>query len=187
MQRGTGRESVSGPGSFLSATTEVREWLPAVIRKYRIGLLADIPCGDAHWIDIPKLQCVYVGFDVLPELIEANREGKPWYVWQVLDAVNEVPPPFDAILCRDLLVHLSLHDAQHVLANFRESGATWLIANTFPGEPNLELSESHPGWGWRPLDLQAPPFSLGEPVESVQEVVAGERWDRRMMLWRIDA
>jgi hypothetical protein len=41
-------------------------------------------------------------------------------------------PPCGAILCRDCLVHLSFGNIERAVANFRRSGAVWLIATTFP-------------------------------------------------------
>jgi hypothetical protein len=179
MQHAVGRESMSGPGSSLEATAEIREWLPWILEKLGAKSMADVPCGDHHWLATVDIPCGYHGYDLLPELVEANRYGFPARRFDVLNAISDVPDG-DVILCRDLLVHLSLEHAACVLARFRESGARYLLLTTYPGVKNHELSQSHPGWGWRPLDMEAEPFRLVPTGDGVMEAGAregsAERW-----------
>ena len=44
------QESVSGDGSTLRETRVVRQVLPAIIARYDVQVLLDIPCGDCNWI-----------------------------------------------------------------------------------------------------------------------------------------
>lgn len=172
-QQRKGRESVSGQGSNLSHTTEIREWLPQAILRHGIQALIDIPCGDRNWIKHVDLPCEYTGYDVLPEL------GAP-----ILNAVTDVPPFADCILCRDFLVHLSYEHALKVLDNFRKSGTRFVMLTTFPKEQNTDLP-ADAKWGWRPLNMQAAPFNMGEPIDGVQEVIAGEKWERWINLYHL--
>jgi hypothetical protein len=195
LQQGLRRESVSGPGSTMNATSEVRTWLPQVLHHLRVRVLADIPCGDYNWMASVDLPCDYRGYDVLVELIEANRQNYPWRAtaFEVLNAVEQIPKAADVILCRDLLVHLDLDDAQSVIENFKASGSPYVILTTFPGQPNHELAQSYPGWGWRPLDMEAPPFNkvlkpmtlVGDVSFGVREIVAGEKWERWLKLYSL--
>lgn len=178
LQRRVGRESVSGPGSFLTATTEIREWLPRFLLSVNAVSLADCPCGDFHWLSEVCLPCEYAGYDIVPEIVEANRRNHPARCFDVLNLVESGPTGADVILCRDLLVHLTYEHAEKVLANFKASGARYVLLTTFPGIQNTELAQSHTGWGWRPLDMEAAPFGLGPAVDGVREVVAGEKWER---------
>ena len=43
-------ESVSGFGSTLRETRVVRQVLPALVARYGVQTLLDIPCGDCHWM-----------------------------------------------------------------------------------------------------------------------------------------
>lgn len=190
-QTAMNRETVSGPGSFMRATEEARAWLPSFVSHFQVSTLADIPCGDHHWLSRVELPCNYVGYDVLPELIEANRAKYPHRTFGILNAIRDVPERCTAILCRDFLVHLCFEHIQAVLANFRKSGAIYLLATHFDGIGNKELSPRcpatrHDGWGWRPLNMQAEPISLGQPISGVREIVAGEQWQRWLNVYRIN-
>jgi hypothetical protein len=102
----------------------------------------------------------------------------------VLDAVSDALPLADAVLCRDLIVHLPFRQGMKVVENFRRSGAKFLIATTFPGRRNVDI---HPG-GWRPLDLSAAPFGLGEPLRLIVEGCTeggGAYRDKSLGVWRL--
>ncbi len=180
-------ETVNGPGSLMSHTTEVREWLPKFVRSRRIRSLADIPCGDHNWmahVALPK-ECEYVGYELLPELVEQNRQRYPRRRFEMFNAITDIPPKADCIFCRDFFVHLTHEHATAALDNFRKSGAACLICTTFPNETNQELHESHTGWGWRPLNMEAEPFNLAKPFDGVREVVAGEQWERWLKAYEL--
>ncbi|MEO8451291.1 MAG: hypothetical protein ABI647_15965 [Gemmatimonadota bacterium] len=69
-----GAQSRSGPGASLDQTARVREQLPELCRRLQVRRLLDLPCGDAHWMEQVRLDDVeYIGADLLPELIAANR------------------------------------------------------------------------------------------------------------------
>jgi len=191
MRLMAGRESLSGPGSSMAATEEVRAWLPGMLYELGARSLADVPCGDHHWLSTvnPSVReghaISYIGYDILPELVEANRRKYPQRRFEVLNAITDVPAPADCILCRDLLVHLSYAHALAAPANFRKSGATWLIATTFPREWNRDLPEMRKTLGWRPLNMEAEPFNLVS-VDGIREVVAGAQWERWLGVYRLN-
>lgn len=124
----------------------------------------------------------YVGYDILLELIEANRRAFPQWSFEVADAVILIPPRVDLIICRDLLQHLRLVEALMVLDNFRASGSTWLLATTHAVDRNEELRSSPSGWAWRPLNLSLHPFNLAAPTISVREE---EHFEKRLALWSV--
>ena len=92
-------------------------------------------------------------------------------------------PRTDLILCRDGLVHLTNHDILRALANFRRSGATWLLANTFVDrEENPDIATGD----WRPINLERSPFDLPPPLLLIDErcpAGAGAFRDKRLALW----
>jgi len=164
-----GTHSVSGPGSGSDATKILREQLAHLFCDLRIRALCDAACGDANWIiEITGELDSYVGVDIVPALIKANRKRhrRPNHVFRVADIVTEVLPKADAILCRDCLVHLPLNPAMAAVANFKASGATYLISTTFP---NVAKNKPSGIGGWRPLNLARPPFNFPEPVRIIRE------------------
>lgn len=179
--------SVSGLGSENAATATVRNQLPELLRELNVSVLLDAPCGDASWIGRADLGGIrYIGVDIVPALIEqlgAARTGFGEYA--VADITSDPLPRADAILCRDCLVHLSFANIERAVANFRRSGARWLITTTFPDwQANRDCEDGD----WRALNLERAPFGWGLPktllVEACQE--AGGGWaDKSLGVWRI--
>lgn len=168
--------SVSGPGSTLDATFALRKALPTLITDLKISTMLDAPCGDCRWIRCADLAGVrYTGADIVEPLIEANRQrlsptdftGVSALEFTCTDLVGDGLPKVDLIMCRDCLVHLKNEDVLKALANFRASGSTWLLTTTFPDaaeNPNLKKTG-----GWRPINLQLPPFNLPAPDRLIAE------------------
>ena len=77
-------------------------------------------------------------------------------------------PRVDLILCRDCLVHLQLPAALHPLRNMVGSGSKYFATATYPGLVRRNENRVITG-NWRPLDLQAPPFSLRTPIRVITE------------------
>src|SRR5262249_33033935 len=129
-----GGESSSGPGSTRERAAAFLPELLALVQSLRISVLLDAPCGDLNWAE-PLAAAVprYIGVDVVPALIRDNllRRAAPNREFRCLDFVHERLPAADLILCRDALVHFSHSDALTALANFRRTGARYLIATTF--------------------------------------------------------
>jgi hypothetical protein len=151
--------------------------------------LLDAPCGDAEWINDANLALRYVGVDIVPVLIEslqacaAAAEIKGEY--HLADVTRDMLPRCDAILCRDCLVHLSFANIERVVANFKASGATWLIATTFPEwRVNADCEDGD----WRALNFERAPFVWGPPAELLNEncLEAGGGWrDKSLGVWRL--
>ena len=116
-----------------------------------------------------------------------NRErfGTPRREFVSLDVIRDPLPAVDLILCRDCLVHLKNRQIAAALRNFRRSGSRWLLATTFTGDrPN----EDAPLGGWRPIDLERPPFALGSPLRLLSEgesVEDAAYRDKGLGLWRL--
>lgn len=119
-------ETTCGPGSRMSATDSVREWLPGALERLGVKTLLDAPCGDRNWIRHIALPCRYIGVDNEPAAIErARADGADV---RRLDIRHDPLPKADAILSRDFFQHLSVHDADLALVNMIETGARHLIA-----------------------------------------------------------
>ena len=163
------QESISGPGSNLRQTEGLRAELPGILAKLKADSLLDAPCGDFNWMRKTNLTLGnYIGADIVPDLIEENRKqfGTPNRSFVVLDVTTDELPKVDVIFCRDCLVHLSHKNVTAALRNFRRSGSQYLLTTTYPGvRKNLNIATG----GWRPLNLQLPPFGLPEPDALVDE------------------
>ena len=129
----------------------------------------------------------YVGTDVLDELIADNawKHAAPQRRFLRADVIRDPLPRVDAILCRDLLPHLSFADIFAALENFRRSGATYLLTTTFTaGRPNGDTASGN----WRTLDLTLPPFEFPQPERVINEKcteAGGAFGDKSVAVWRL--
>ncbi|MCU1695282.1 MAG: hypothetical protein JWR34_1345 [Mycobacterium sp.] len=164
------QESGSGTGSELRATEVVRANLPVLLARYNIGVLLDAPCGDWNWMQHVDLSDVkYIGADVVPEVVKLNQQKHEDSntSFFVADLTSDPLPHADAILCRDCFIHMSYQDISAMLSNFRRSGATWLLASTYPDAKKNR--NQFTGRKWRPLNMQLPPFNFPLPVEMLSD------------------
>ena len=178
-----GTESVSGPGSTMEATSHLRAALPALLTKYGIRSVLDLPCGDAHWVSHCLPEGVdYIGADIVPDLIERNRKQKSSLGrFEVLDIVTDDLPCCDLVMVRDCLVHLPNDMAQKALLNIKRSRIAYLLTNTYPGRAdNRDIVIGD----YRPLDLSIAPFNLPAPLEMVFET-EGLVYGKYMALWKV--
>jgi len=160
-------ESVSGRGSTLAHTGVIRRELPALLESVGAKSLLDAACGDFNWMRHVDLRGVeYLGADVVPQLIARNRLIYPDRNFIVLDITHDELPQVDVILCRDCLIHHSLRDARACIANFKRSGSAFLFATTHTTvRKNTDIESG----GWRPVNLQLPPYNLPAPLQLIVE------------------
>lgn len=162
-------ESVSGIGSTLEQTAELRRFLPHVLDALDVKTMLDIPCGDWNWFETlwrDKLHLQieeYIGADIVPALIDANRKKFGNVLgtrFEVLDLTNDLLPKVDVILARDVLGHFSNRDVKLALINLRRSRSRYLLTTTFPDE--VTQGDIKTGQ-WRPINL-ASWFGLPDPI-----------------------
>jgi SAM-dependent methyltransferase len=181
-----GVESVSGPGSSLEQTRELRERLPELFRRYKVSIVLDIPCGDLNWMQFVDLSEVkYIGADIVEELIEKNRK-KFKMSFLCLDISTDPLPKVDLILCTDCLVHFSYLDVVSTLGNIARSGSKYLLTTTFPNRTkNVDIETGK----WHPYNLTKKPFNLPKPLFLLNEKCTqgnGMYADKSLGLWRIE-
>jgi SAM-dependent methyltransferase len=181
--------SASGLGSEMDATAALRAELPRLLEKLGVTSLLDAPCGDAGWINHAGLNVHYIGTDIVPSLIErlqaSAAAGEIRGEYRLADITADPLPRCDAILCRDCLVHLSFANIQRAVANFRRSGAVWLITTTFP---EWQTNQDCEDGDWRALNFERAPFAWRQPVELINEhcTEAGGGWrDKSLGMWRL--
>ena len=183
-------ESVSGPGSGVTRTAAFRDQIPSLLRDLGATSLLDAGCGDFNWlrlVDLPVER--YLGVDIVSELVEQNlrRHADVKHAFVLADFTRAELPRMDVILCRDGLVHFAFADVRAALRNFVRSGARWLLTTTFV-DPQRENTDIATG-GWRPLNLQRPPFDFPPPERVIDEQClhsGGIYVDKRLGLWRLE-
>lgn len=180
---------MSGIGSSLDQTEQLRQRLPLLFGEYGITSFVDASCGDFAWMEHVNLEGVqYHGFDIVRSVIEKNRlhYGRNNIQFDELDIVKQVHLRADLILCRDCLVHLSNRDALRALANFKKSGSTYLLTTTFADRS--ENADLVSGRGWRSINLERPPFNLPRPLTLIVEECTeadGQFSDKSLGLWLV--
>lgn len=163
------RESRSGAGSTLEATRGIREALPRIVKARGVRVLLDAPCGDFHWMQHVDLGgCRYIGLDIVKEMVAQLQTtfGRADREFMHGDIVQGPLPKANLVMCRDCLFHLSDEQVFSALAQFKATGASWLLTTTYP-----QVQVNRPGvtGGYRDINLCLPPFSLPEPTELIDE------------------
>lgn len=173
----------SGRGSSLDATETLRVELPALLDRLGVTTLLDIGCGDFTWMAHTPLRQTYVGIDIVPSVIAANtaQHASDTRQFLLLDAVDEPLPPADAVLCREVLFHLSLDDARRLIGNMLKQPRAWFIATT---DRATGFNADIVSGDFRLVNLEAAPFNLPPPAEAIADV--GVTGGRRMGVWRAE-
>lgn len=149
-------KQASGPGSSEAATQDYRRILAQVLRQLRVKSVADLGCGDwrgTRLIDWTGID--YLGLDVVPSLIDANRRlyARPGVRFELADLSACEPPPADLLICKDLLQHWTDEEVAAFLARAR--GRTMLLTNAISGQESpIETG------GFRPLHLADPKWGI---------------------------
>jgi Methyltransferase domain len=177
-------ESVSGPGSTLEYTENIRREIPTILRDRKIKSMLDAPCGDYNWArHLPRDGITYIGADIVPALIKANAKYTDSTTsFRVLDIIEEPLVEVDLWLCRDCLFHLSNADIRKALANFRKSRIKYLLTTShWQATANRDIKIG----GFRLLNLELPPFSFPKPRAAITDFIDGYP-PRILGLWHRD-
>ena len=186
-----GRISRSGEGSDLVQTEIIRRELPKIVKQYSIHTFLDAPCGDWYWMRETKLGVEnYIGVDIVEKMIDQHQEtyGGPGRTFQCLDLATDSLPKADLIFSRDCLVHLTFEDALNIIANFKKSGAKYLLTTTFTDRKKNNDLVGVDNF-WRALNMCLPPFNFPQPLLIVNEGCteeAGQYPDKSLGLWLLD-
>jgi len=163
-------ESVSGPGSTLQYTEELRTSLPSLLRRLQIDTLLDLPCGDFGWLGTVELPVKRViGADIVEALVLKNQAtfGNAQREFRVLDLTRDALPPAEMLLCRDCMIHLPTELTARALANICQSQIRYAVMTTYPGGTNREISLGD----FYDINLRTAPFNLPAPTESLKDWV----------------
>ena len=178
-------ETRSGAGSTLAQTEALRPRLLDVFGQLGIRTLVDAGCGELNWMSkISERLQLYLGFEIVEEIVaELRRKFEPRknHFFNTADVSRDLLPAADAILCRDVLTHLSHPLVAATLENFRKSGSRYLIATTFPKGRNDPIRVG----AWAPVDLCSPPFNLPPPLLLISESLQGS--SKSLGVWSKDS
>tara|TARA_B100000963_G_C22518356_1_gene621796 strand:- start:116 stop:883 length:768 start_codon:yes stop_codon:yes gene_type:complete len=127
-------ESVSGVGSSLEYTSNLRKKLPYMFAQFKIKSVFDAPCGDFNWMKevILTNDISYLGTDIVSEIVNqniSNYSAKNISFFEG-DLTKISFPKSDLMILRDILFHLSYNDARKVIHNFLKSEIKFLLTTT---------------------------------------------------------
>ena len=164
-------ESLSGPGSTLQQTYELRNNLPVIFSKFSIHSIFDSPCGDLNWMKhfLETSDIQYIGGDIVSDIIQNNKKcySNEKIKFIKFDITSNDFPSVDLWLCRHLLFHLSNDDILKALTKFCESDIKYILTTsciTSSDHINTDIVTGD----WRLLNLRLYPFNF--PSESLFEI-----------------
>lgn len=157
--------SLSGAGSSLESTKNIRYELPFFLKNYNIKSILDIPCGDFFWMSKVDLDVIqYIGADIVKELVNKNNNkfNSNQYSFFECDIVNGSLIKVDLIFVRDCLVHLEEAQIISAIKNVASSGSKFFASTTYPevtlNTPPLNKDR------WRQINLTEKPYNLPKPI-----------------------
>ena len=157
------QERLSGVGSTLKATENLRSELPQLIAKFHISSILDAPCGDFNWMKLllDEVDVTYIGADIVQGLIGSlNEKYKSSNINFIkINLIEDKFPDADLMICRDCLFHLSYEDIYRVLANFSSSNISYLLTTTHINHGSFENTDIETG-DFRLIDLFSHPFDF---------------------------
>jgi len=181
-------ESVSGAGSTLEYTQNLREGLPDLFKKFGIKTVFDAPCGDFNWMShvVEASDISYVGGDIVKPLIDSLKpRERDNIAFMVFDLTSDTFPKVDLWLSRDCWFHLSYADLVKTLKGFVASDIPYVLTTSELSE-NQVVNRDIKSGDYRPMDLFAEPY--GFPKDTLHEI---DDWHppnppRKMFLWSRD-
>jgi hypothetical protein len=160
-------ESLSGDGSTLGYTHNLRHELAKFLRLFRVTSMFDAPCGDFNWMRAVALPegFDYLGGDIVASLVErlGEREARPGRSFRTFDIAADAFPDADLWFCRDCLFHLPEASILAALRGFCRSSISFVMTTTHlnvSGFDNMDVAAG----GFRLIDLYKPPYNLPREV-----------------------
>jgi len=167
--------SRSGTGSDLwspearLATTA----LEAVVDRFGVRSILDCACGDATWM-VPFFvarhpEVSYCGIDIVPEVIEQNRQRHPGVEFMALDlAETPLPTGAELVFSKETVNHMDLPDALKALQRFQDTGARYLLTNVHEGAANEDGYEKTCYTTYIKYDYELPPFNMRKVASIIE-------------------
>ena len=172
--RGIDKESLSGPGSTIKNTSEVRKLIQTFLINNNIKSILDLGCGDWNWFSLLDLrETSYLGWDADTDMIVSHlfNYGGDNIEFDVKDIVLEPYPQSDLIICRDVLFHMPIQMALSVLNKIKKS-CKYLISTSFR-EVDINTGIGDKNWGYYNINLNIDPFNLSKHEVSYKREMLG--------------
>eukprot|EP00401_Gymnodinium_catenatum_P078687 CAMPEP_0117465920 /NCGR_PEP_ID=MMETSP0784-20121206/4874_1 /TAXON_ID=39447 /ORGANISM="" /LENGTH=321 /DNA_ID=CAMNT_0005259843 /DNA_START=21 /DNA_END=983 /DNA_ORIENTATION=+ len=157
----------SGAGSVPAHCLPYISFLRSFIKERDVRSVGDLGCGD--WQFSPyiyhDLDVAYVGYDVVRQVVEANRRNNPEYQFEELDFCNNVSSIRDAelFILKDVLQHWSSSRVEAFVQELLTKRRFRFLLVVNCCEPaDWKVLDVHDG-GWRPMRANRPPLSLFDP------------------------
>ena len=168
----------NGSGSTPANVAPLVAALPALIAKYDVRSVIDLGCGDVDWIApvMRELSVRYIGVDVVPDPIAANKLKHPDLEFHHIDGPADVLPEVDLVICRDVLAHLPGSLVLEVIAQARRAAPLLLATSFTKNAMNIDCAAG----AYRPLNLQERPVNLPPPLEALPDTQ-----HKTMCLWQL--
>ena len=176
-------QSLSGPGSDLQSTEDLRKTLPIVLNGLGVRVLLDAGCGDFNWMKTIEFSCQYIGIDIVSSVIQTNQAayGNVDRSFVCADIIRDPLPAADAVICRELLFHLTYEQCFRALENLMATGARHYFMTSNRGYwLNFDIATGD----WRELNFERAPFRLPSPRLAIRDDF--EMPDRFIGVWERD-
>jgi hypothetical protein len=177
-------ESVSGNGSSLDFTRNLRQELPKLFDTFAIKSVFDAPCGDLNWMSRvlehrPDIE--YIGGDIVDPLIEQLTKTYFNYKFIKVNIINDSLPAADLMICRDCLFHLSEDNIKTFFRNFVSSNiAALLVTSDILPEPNRDIETGD----YRHLNLFTAPYNFTPDfIYEINDWPYSTPATRKMFMW----
>jgi SAM-dependent methyltransferase len=170
----------SGSGSSATAAKPYLDLINTFIRNNNIKSILDIGCGDGRITSFLELEGVnYLGIDVVEECIKRNQERMPKHKFLLSNALVDVLPNVDLILCKDVLQHLENNQIALLVEKIRKSCFFAVITNDCGHnsaffKSTIVNSDIRMG-EYRFVDIRAHPFCFGADELLVYDCPGGEK------------
>lgn len=179
-------ESLSGEGSTLAYTENLRKELPKLFDQFNIKSVLDAPCGDLNWMQLvikDRPDLIYTGGDIVKSLVAAHTEkfkDNANVNFVNLDITTDQLPTADLMICRDCLFHLSSEHIKMFFKNFVRSDIKYLLTTSHTINHTEGDIESG---GYRSLNLLRSPYKFSPNyLYEITDWVSPHP-ERKMYLW----
>tara|TARA_B100001964_G_C14179170_1_gene575340 strand:+ start:648 stop:1298 length:651 start_codon:yes stop_codon:yes gene_type:complete len=168
-------ESLSGPGSTIEYTEEIRIKLPTMLLEKDIISIFDAPCGDFNWMRyiVKENSVEYLGGDIVDELIQENKKkyASKHIKFRKFDLTSDTFPEADVWLARAVFYHLSNREIYQALEQFVSSNIKYLLTTNHITDASHVNRDIKTG-DWRLLNLCLPPFNFSkEPLWEINDYI----------------
>ena len=177
----------SGPGSALENTGSVISFLDKFIIDKNIKSICDIGCGDLTWIQktsfFQNQMIMYKGYDIVPSVINDNKNKFPNKIFDIVDAVNDIYTlknhKCELVIVRDIIFHMKNEEIMKLFKNINNT-FTFICITSSRVNKNLDTFDQ---WHFSPKNIKCEPFKIGNNHECVLDEYI---FNRQMFIYHHD-